>query len=61
MMPVTAAAPKIRINTNTKNGRFLRTVERLGNLPVFTRPEKEREIPLFLVELVRMMIMRILL
>ena len=67
MMPVTAAYVKhvpllkfalIRIR---KSGRFLRTVARLGNLPVFTRPEKEREIPLFLVELVRMMIMRILL
>lgn len=50
MMPVTAAAPKIRINTNTKSGRFRQTVERLGNLRVCMHPAKGRGIPLFSVE-----------
>ena len=59
MMPVTAAAPKIRINTNTKEWEISTDGGKTWELPVFTRPEKEREIPLFLVELVRMMIMRI--
>lgn len=61
MMPERLPLLRFALIRIRKNGRFLRTVERLGNLPVFTRPEKEREIPLFLVELVRMMIMRILL
>lgn len=61
MMPVTAAAPKIRINTNTKEWEIStdggKTWELTG---VYASGEGTGDTSL-LVELVRMMIMRILL
>ena len=50
MMPVTAAAPKIRINTKYKRvGDFDRRWKDLG-LRVCMHPAKGRGIPLFSVE-----------